>query len=134
MVVNPQQHMHKTLHTIYNKSNPRFTMKEGYNAKNLDAAQNWSVTKTNEFISKYAEGVITFQWNKRSLYMSIIISSRTWWVMLILGDKDKPAVKGENDVHSRFRHVRVVRWIEGHNVLICDCGYFHRIGLPCGHL
>jgi hypothetical protein len=55
-------------------------------------------------------------------------------MMLIIGDNDKPAVKGENHVPPRFRRVRVVKWIEGHNVLICDCCYFHQIGLPCGHL
>jgi hypothetical protein len=32
------------------------------------------------------------------------------------------------------RCVRVVQWIERKNVLICDCGYFHQIGIPCGHL
>jgi hypothetical protein len=78
--------------------------------------------------------MIAFQWNKRSLYMSIRISSRTWWVMLIIGNNDKPSTKGEKDVHPRFRRLRVIQWVEGHNVLICYCGYFHRIGLPCRHL
>jgi hypothetical protein len=94
MVVNPQQHMHQAVHTINKKSNSRFTVKKGRDAKNLDATQNWSATKTNEFISKYAEGVIAFQWNKYSLYMSIRISSRTWWVMLIIGNNDNPSEKG----------------------------------------
>jgi hypothetical protein len=60
-------------------------------------------TKTNEFISKYAEGMITFQWNKPCLYMSIRTSSRIWWVILIIGDNDKPAVKVENNIHPRFQ-------------------------------
>jgi hypothetical protein len=134
MVVNPQQRMHQAVHTINKKSNSRFTVKDGLDAKNMDATQKWPTTQTNEFISKYAEGSIAFQWNKCNIYMSIRISSRTWWVMLIIGDNYKPAVKGENDVHPRFRCVRVVKWVEGHNVIICDCGYFHRIGLPGGHL
>jgi hypothetical protein len=134
MVVNPQQHMHQAVHTINKKSNSRFTVKEGNGAKNLDATQNWSTTKTNEFIYKYTEGMITLHWNKCSLYISIIISSRTWWVMLIIGDTDNSSEKGENDIHPRFRRVRVIQWVEGHNVLIYDCGYFHQIGLTCGHL
>jgi hypothetical protein len=81
-----------------------------------------------------AEGMITFQWNKCSFDISIIISSRTWWVMLIIGDNDKPSAKGENDVHPRFRRLQLVQWVEGHHVLICDCGYFHQIVHPCGHL
>jgi hypothetical protein len=109
-------------------------VKESHNAKNLDTTQNRSATKTNLFISKYAEGMIAFRWNKHSLYMSIRISSRTWWVMLIIGNNDNPSEKGENHIHPRFRRVQVIQWVEGHNVLICDCGYFHRIGLPCGHL
>jgi hypothetical protein len=76
----------RAVHTINKKSNSRFTVKEGHDAKNLDATQHWS-SKKNLFISKYAEGMIALQWNKRSLYMSIIISSRTWWVMLIIGSK-----------------------------------------------
>jgi hypothetical protein len=52
IVVNPQQHMHQAVHTINKKSNSRLTMKEGYDAKNLDATQNWSANKTNLFISK----------------------------------------------------------------------------------
>jgi hypothetical protein len=27
-----------------------------------------------------------------------------------------------------------VEWIEGHNVIIFDCGYFHRVVLPCRHI
>jgi hypothetical protein len=105
MVVNPQQHMYQVVHTINKKSNSIFTVKEGHDANNIDITQNWSTTKTNLFISKHAEGMIAFQWNKRSLYMSIIISSRTWWVMLIIGNNDNPSEKGENDVHPRFRRV-----------------------------
>jgi hypothetical protein len=67
IVVNPKQHMHQAVHTINKKSNSIFTTKEGHDAKNLDTTQNWSTTKTNEFISKYAERMITFQWNKLSL-------------------------------------------------------------------
>jgi hypothetical protein len=103
MVVNHQQHMHQNVHTINKKSNSRFTVKEGHNTNNLDATQNWSLIKTNEFISKYADRMIAFQWNKHGLYMSIIITSIIWWVMLIIGDNDKPAVKSENNVHPRFR-------------------------------
>jgi hypothetical protein len=40
MVVNPQQHMHQAVHTINKKSNSRFIVKEGHDAKNLDATQN----------------------------------------------------------------------------------------------
>jgi hypothetical protein len=134
MVVNPQQHMYQAVHTISKKSNYRFTVTEGHNAKNLDATQHWSATKTKLFISKYAEGVIAFQWIKSSLYMRIIISSRTWWVVLITGNNNKPSNKGEKEFHPRFRQVRAIQWVEGHNVLICNCGYFNRIGLPCGHL
>jgi hypothetical protein len=105
MVVNPQQHMHQAVHTINKKSNWRFTLKEGRDANNLDATQNWSATKTNEFISKYAEGVIAFQWNKCSLYMSFRISSITCWVMLIIGNNDNPSEKGEKHMHPRFRRV-----------------------------
>ena len=54
--------------------------------------------------------------------------------MCLISEGDKPRAKGENDVHPRFRRVRVVQWIDGHDVLICNCGYFHRIGLPCRHL
>jgi hypothetical protein len=64
MVVNPQQHMHQAVHTINKKFNSRFTVKEGHDAKNLDATQNWSATKANEFISKCAEGMIAFQWSR----------------------------------------------------------------------
>jgi hypothetical protein len=103
MVVNTQQHMHQAVHTINKKSNSRLTVKEGHDANNLGAIQNWSATKTNLFISKYAERMIDFQLNKHSLYMSIIIISRTWWVMLISGNNDKPSMKGEKDVHPRFR-------------------------------
>jgi hypothetical protein len=42
--------------------------------------------------------------------------------------------KGEKHIHPRFRRVLVIQWVEGRNVLICNCGYFHLIGLPCGHL
>jgi hypothetical protein len=70
MVVNHQQKMHQKLHTINNKYNSRFTVKEGHDAKNLDATQNWSVTNTNKSVSKYAEGVISFQWSRRGLYIS----------------------------------------------------------------
>jgi hypothetical protein len=127
MVVNPQQHMHQAIHPLNKKSNSRFTVKEGHDAKNLNATQNWSATKTDEFISKYADGMIAFQWNKRILYMSIRSSSRTWWVMLIIGNNDNPSEKGEKHIHPRFRRVRVIQWVEGHTVLICDCGYFHQI-------
>jgi hypothetical protein len=54
MVLNTQQHMHQTVQTINKKSNSRFTVTEGHDAKNLDATQNWFTTKTKEFISKYA--------------------------------------------------------------------------------
>jgi hypothetical protein len=40
--------------------------------------------------------VIAFQCNKYSLYMSTRTSSRTWWVMLIIGNNEKPSMKGEN--------------------------------------
>jgi hypothetical protein len=56
MVVNIQQHMHQAVHTINKKSNSRFTLKEGHDAKNLDVTQNWSATKTNLSISLYAGG------------------------------------------------------------------------------
>jgi hypothetical protein len=108
MVASPQKHMHQAVHTKNKKSNSRFTVKEGHDAKNLDATQNWSATKTNEFISKYAEGMITFQWNKRSLYMIIRIISRTWWVMLIIGNNDDTSEKGEKHIHPRFGQVRVI--------------------------
>jgi hypothetical protein len=54
----------------------------------------------------------------------------------IICDGVAPGVKRENDVHPRFRRVRVVGPIQGHNVLIfCyGCGYFHRIGVPCRHI
>jgi hypothetical protein len=54
--------------------------------------------------------------------------------MLIIRNGDAPTSKGENDVHPRFRRLRVVEWIEGHNILICDCGYFHLVGLSCRHI
>jgi hypothetical protein len=79
MVVNPRQHMYQTVHTLNKKSISRFTVKEGYDAKNLDATQNGYITKTNEFI-----WMIALQWNKHGLYMNIIIKSRIWWVMLIM--------------------------------------------------
>jgi hypothetical protein len=40
MVVNPQQHMYQTVHTINKNSNSRFTVKEFRGATNLDATQN----------------------------------------------------------------------------------------------
>jgi hypothetical protein len=40
MVVNPKQHMHQTVHTIDKNSNSRCTVKEGHDAKNLDATKN----------------------------------------------------------------------------------------------
>jgi hypothetical protein len=61
MIVNPQQHVYQAVHTINKKSNSRFTVKEGRDADNLDATQNWSTTKTTEFISKYTEGMIAFE-------------------------------------------------------------------------
>jgi hypothetical protein len=125
MVMNSQQNMHQAFYTINKKYNSRFTVKDGHDAKNINATQNWSTTKTNEFISRYAEGMIASQWSRRSLYMSIIISSRTWWVMPIIGDNGNPSEKGEKDAHPRFRRVRVINWVDGPNVLICDCGYFH---------
>jgi hypothetical protein len=103
MLVNPQQDMHQTVHTINKKSNSRFTVKEGHDANNLDATQNWSVINTNEFVSKYAGTMISFQWSRRGLYLSIQISSRIWWAMLIIRDGDAPAINGENDVHLMFR-------------------------------
>jgi hypothetical protein len=109
MVVNPQQHMHQVVHTINKNSNSRFTVKEGHDAKNLDATQNWSATKTNLFMYKYAEGMIALQWNTRSLYMSIKIISRKWWVMLIIGNNDNPSEKGETYIHPRLRRVRVIQ-------------------------
>jgi hypothetical protein len=69
--------------------------------------------------------MISFQWSRCGLYMNIQISSRIWWVMMIICDGDAPAVNGENDVHLRFRQVPVVEWIEWHNVIICDCGYIY---------
>jgi hypothetical protein len=63
MAVNPQQHMHQTVHTINKKSNSRCTVKEGHDANNLGITQSWSITYTNLFLSKYAEGVIAFQWS-----------------------------------------------------------------------
>jgi hypothetical protein len=74
MVVHSQQHTNQNVHTINKKSNSRFAVKEGYDTQNLDATKNWSTTKTNEFIYKYAEGMIAFQWNKHSHYISIIIT------------------------------------------------------------
>jgi hypothetical protein len=56
IVVNPQQNMHQTVHTINKNSNSRFTVNVGHSAKNFDATQNWSITNTNEFVSTYAEG------------------------------------------------------------------------------
>jgi hypothetical protein len=109
-------------------------VKEGCDANNLDATQKWSIANTNEFLSKYAEGVISFQWSPCGLYKSIRISSRIWWVMLTIHVGDAPALNGETDVHSWFRLVRVVEWILGHNVLICDCVYFCQVGLSCRHL
>jgi hypothetical protein len=134
MVVNHQKQMHQAVQTINKRSNSIFTVKEGRDAKNLEATQNWSATKTNEFISKYAEGMIAFQWNKHSIYMSILISSKILWVMLIISNNDNPSEKREKHIHPRFRRVRVIQWVGGHNVLICSCGYSHLIGLPCGHL
>jgi hypothetical protein len=101
--------------------------------------KNWtplriSLLQKNQSVSKYAEGMISFQWLRCGLFMSIRITSRIWWAMLTIGDGEKPTVNGENDVHPRFRRVRVVTWIEGHNVLICGCGYFHSVGLPCIHI
>jgi hypothetical protein len=60
MVVNNQQHMRQTVHIINKKSNSRFTVKEGHDAKNVYAIQNWSIINTNEFVSTYTEGVIAF--------------------------------------------------------------------------
>jgi hypothetical protein len=78
--------------------------------------------------------MISFQCSLHCLYMRIRITSIIWWVMLIIGDADKPSVNGEHDVHPRFRRVRVVTYIEGHRILICCCGYFHHIGLSCRHI
>jgi hypothetical protein len=78
MVVNTQQHINQAVHTINKKSNSRCTVKEGHDAKNIGATKNWSTTKTKLCMSKYAEGIIAFQWKERSPYMSIRISSRTW--------------------------------------------------------
>jgi hypothetical protein len=100
----------------------------------MDATHSWSVANNNEFVSKYAEGMISFQCSRRGLYRSIRISSRIWWVMLIIRDGDAPAVKGEHDVHPRFICGRVVELMKGNNVLICECGYFPRVGLPCRHI
>jgi hypothetical protein len=103
IVVNHRQHMHQTVHKINKKFNSRFTVKEGHEAKDLDATHNWSTTKTNEFVSKYAEGMIAFQWNKRILYTSIRITNIILWVMLTSGGDDKPVFKGENNVNPRFQ-------------------------------
>jgi hypothetical protein len=119
MVVNPQQYMHQTVHTINKTYNSRFTVKEVHDAKNLDATQKWSVTNTNESISKYAEGVISFQWSLSGLYMSIrILSTKIWWAVLIICDGDAPSVKGKHNVLPWFRQLRVVEWIEGHIIII----------------
>jgi hypothetical protein len=134
MVANPQQYMHQTIHTINKKSDSRLTVKEGRDAKSLDATQNWSICNTNEFVSTYVDGMISFQWSRCGLYMSFIISNRIWRVVLIIRDGNTPAGKGENDGHPRFRRVRVVKLIEGNNVMICDCGYFQQDGLSCIHI
>jgi hypothetical protein len=75
MVVNHQHHLHQTVHTINKKSNSRFIVKEGRDVKNLDATQNWSITKTNQFVLKYAEGVISFQWSRHGLRASKVQKS-----------------------------------------------------------
>jgi hypothetical protein len=133
IVVTPQQYMHQTVHTINKKSNSRFTVKEGHGAKNLDATQNWSITNINEFVSQYAEGMISFQWSRHSLYMSIRISSRIWWMMLIIRDDGKPAAKGlGSDDYEwlngfkdiMFLSVTVVTFIK----LACRAGIISREG------
>ena len=134
MVVNPQQHMHKTADTINKKSNSRFAMKEGHDAKALNATQMWSLTATNQLVSKYAEGMISFQWCKKDLYMSIRIDSRTWWVMLIIMDGDVAIPQDASSSHPRFRRIQIIHWDEHTNCLLCSCGYFNRIGLPCRHI
>jgi hypothetical protein len=103
MVVNLQKHMHQAVHTINKKSNSRFTVRKAMVQRILTPHKIGPTPKQIEFISKYAERMISFQWNKCSLYMSIRISIRTWWVMLLIGGNKNPSEKGENDVHPRFR-------------------------------
>jgi hypothetical protein len=54
MVVNPQQHLHQTVHKINKKSNSKFIVKESHDAKKMDATHIWSITK------------------KRSLYRNVL--------------------------------------------------------------
>jgi hypothetical protein len=90
-------------------------VKEGQDVTNLDATQNWSVTNTDEFLSTYAERVISFQWYTRGLCMSIRISSRTWWIMLIIRDGNALEVNGKTMfIHDSDEH----NWWNGLNGII----------------
>ena len=88
----------------------------------------WSKLPTSEHVVDLAEALVTAQWKEKQNYECIRTSERMFLLVRLGIDLPQPVTCPI----PQFRRVRKVEWID--RVLICDCGYFQRVGIPCRHL
>jgi hypothetical protein len=93
----------------------------------------WSKLPTSEHVVDLAEALVTAQWKEKEIYECIRTSERMFLaVRLRIEHAMTRAPLPVTCPLPQFRRVRKVEWID--RVLICDCGYFQCIGIPCRHL
>lgn len=131
-VVHASMSIDTAANVINAKTKFRHALKSQAAAIALTSKPTWSKTPTSEHISKYAEGLLREQWQKRQKNVSVRVNQKKWYVRkyckLTPFALDRPS--------TLFVRVRIVIMVEhrGAQYLKCSCGFHQRHGIPCDHI
>jgi hypothetical protein len=137
IVVMPYMPLAQTARGILDKTDMKMKRKTFGALHSMSSTPLWSRSSSSMHVTMHAEGILQQQYlhSTAGLYSYARTDSHTWLVRR----EARRHIKAETDELivgyypiPKFIRTRTVRLI-GDN-LVCSCGFFERLGLPCRHL
>ena len=111
--------------TLNTMSSLKTHSKHVHHDKNMISQPLWAFTSIKGNITDYAQGILKMQYQSSHDYLCLQVSPYIWKVK-----KEKVTMK--RPVYPTFIRTRTV--CVNRSFLICDCGFWQRMGIPCRHI
>ena len=107
-------------------------------ARQMNASNHWTRSRTNEFLTRYMEGIAIKNFDLGDTYYKCYVGLRTWFVsskQVIDGYMSEVVNHSElkTSAHTKFDRVHVVK-VDVEGIMNCSCLYPHAYLAPCRHM
>jgi hypothetical protein len=132
----PTMDIDTSLQQLNRQAENKCTRYEAAALAGLSKSALWSsIPSVTDKMVPYGAGLLETEWNRRNDCKSVQVSAMELRVVHDGPDEERDNVPNLPFLSSfvpRFRRVRTVRLLGVY--LLCDCGHFERVGMPCRHL